>query len=188
MGTRNLTVVAKNGEYKIAQYGQWDGYPDGAGISILKFLKKNNLKNLSEKIDEVKFLSKNEIDAINEEIKEKQKSDAAFRWTDYWPHLSRDCGWQILEYVSHHGIKEVINKLQFAGDSLFCEWAYVIDLDENTFEVYKGFNEVPLSVEDRFYFLQENESKYYPVKLIKKYDLNNLPDEKKFLTDFSSEE
>ena len=27
MGTRNLTCVFKDGEYKVAQYGQWDGYP-----------------------------------------------------------------------------------------------------------------------------------------------------------------
>lgn len=25
MGTRNLTIVYSNGEYKVAQYGQWDG-------------------------------------------------------------------------------------------------------------------------------------------------------------------
>ena len=27
MGTRNLTAVYLDGEYKIAQYGQWDGLP-----------------------------------------------------------------------------------------------------------------------------------------------------------------
>ena len=27
MGTRNLTVVYLDGQYKVAQYGQWDGYP-----------------------------------------------------------------------------------------------------------------------------------------------------------------
>lgn len=26
MGTRNLTVVYIDGKYKVAQYGQWDGY------------------------------------------------------------------------------------------------------------------------------------------------------------------
>lgn len=26
MGTRNLTIVYSNGEYKVAQYGQWDGF------------------------------------------------------------------------------------------------------------------------------------------------------------------
>ena len=38
MGTRNLTVVYVDGEYRVAQYGQWDGYPSGQGMTCLKFL------------------------------------------------------------------------------------------------------------------------------------------------------
>ena len=39
MGTRNLTAVFMDGEYKVAQYGQWDGYPSGQGVDILNILK-----------------------------------------------------------------------------------------------------------------------------------------------------
>ena len=35
MGTRNLTIVYYDGDYRVAQYGQWDGYPEGAGIEVL---------------------------------------------------------------------------------------------------------------------------------------------------------
>jgi len=38
MGTRNLTMVISDGKTKIAQYGQWDGYPSGQGADILAFL------------------------------------------------------------------------------------------------------------------------------------------------------
>ena len=40
MGTRHLTCVVKDGDYKVAQYGQWDGYPSGQGIDILTFLRE----------------------------------------------------------------------------------------------------------------------------------------------------
>ena len=39
MGTRFLTAVFADGQYRVAQYGQWDGYPEGAGVNILHFLR-----------------------------------------------------------------------------------------------------------------------------------------------------
>ena len=50
----------------------------------------------------------------------------------------------------------VLNDLDFAQDSLFCEWAYVIDFDTNTFEVFKGFNRTPLTEGERFYKADKN--------------------------------
>ena len=52
MGTRNLTMVIHKEEPKIAQYGQWDGYPSGQGSTALKFLFKmmNEDKEFAEKL------------------------------------------------------------------------------------------------------------------------------------------
>ena len=38
MGTRHLICAHKDGKYPIAQYGQWDGYPEGQGVDVLSFL------------------------------------------------------------------------------------------------------------------------------------------------------
>jgi len=92
-----------------------------------------------------------------------------------YPETSRDTGAKILDIIldSNKPLK-LINSLDFVNDSLFCEWAYVIDFDKNTFEVYEGFNKEPLSPDERFY--SEDEIKeYYPVKHIKTFTLNNLP-------------
>ena len=43
MGTRHLICVVSDGDYKVAQYGQWDGYPSGQGAAILEFLHKEDL-------------------------------------------------------------------------------------------------------------------------------------------------
>ena len=65
MGTRNLTVVVKDGTHKIAQYGQWDGYPSGVGADILTFLADpTNVEALRSIADRVHFAAEEEIDAV----------------------------------------------------------------------------------------------------------------------------
>lgn len=48
MGTRNLTVVIQNQEVKVAQYGQYDGFPDSLGVKLVRFF--SNPEN-TEKIE-----------------------------------------------------------------------------------------------------------------------------------------
>ena len=42
MGTRHMIAVVNNGKYRVAQYGQWDGYPSGQGVGVLGFLTNGN--------------------------------------------------------------------------------------------------------------------------------------------------
>jgi hypothetical protein len=209
MGTRNLTMVISNGETKVAQYGQWDGYPEGQGATALKFLTNNDLVKFKHKLNSVFFVNdrkQKEIDSwllsmgcengwMNGEQADKYKSK--------YPLLSRDNGADILQMImeSEEEINWVTDSSEFAGDSLFCEWAYVVDLDKNVFEVYQGFNNKPLTIEDRFYYLtaeadKENQrrkdygsdSMYYPIKMIKSYNLNDLPLEAEFINHFKQEQ
>jgi hypothetical protein len=58
MGTRNATIVIKDNKTKVAQYGQWDGYPSGQGVTALNFLRQANLSQfLGERL--VNFLCLN---------------------------------------------------------------------------------------------------------------------------------
>ena len=195
MGTRNLTIVHKNDEYKVAQYGQWDGYPEGLGATLLKFLKNVNMDSFRNVIDNVSFYTKEELEDIDKYIDDMRKDIPNYEWQRYFPHLSRDTGGDILNLITFKGVNKVNNSIDFAADSLFCEWAYVIDLDTNKFEVYKGFNHKELSSDERFYFLEDKRDKenivgkdYHPIKFVKSYDLNNLPDEKIFIVELTPDD
>lgn len=190
MGTRNLTLVQLNGAYKVAQYGQWDGYPSGNGLIVLNFLKNHDLEIFCDKVKHAHLITEEELINYWSELgvdvrKEKFISmDLSDQFKALHPSLNRDMGADILEYIyTNEGRIDLENSLDFAKNSLFCEWAYVIDLDNNTFEVYEGFNKMALSEKDRFYFNGYSSDGYFPIKLKKSYDLNNLPNEETFLED-----
>ena len=190
MGTRSLICVVKDGEYRVAQYCHWDGYPEGQGIGVLAFLKSANLEKFKEKLDKVSWITHDElekqwVETGAEPDAKLVSSEVAEKFKNLYPENSRDTGAKILQiiYEAEKPLK-LVNSLDFAANSLFCEWAYVVDLDNNKLEVYEGFNEEPLVKGERFYFLQESleeDSGYYPVKLVASFDINNLPDEVGFI-------
>lgn len=186
MGTRNLTMVQSGNEIKVAQYGQWDGYPSGQGVTILNFCReKENLLKLKEKLSEVKFLDQNEIDNLNQKLN-KEDAETLARFERL---LSRDIGGEILKrIIDEQGEVGLINRVSFGYDSLFCEFAYCVNLDDNKFEIYEGFNRGKLPDTDRFYNEEPNEDGYYGVRLVKEYDLNNLPTKDEFINELEKDE
>ena len=200
MGTRNLTCVYLDGEYKVAQYGQWDGYPEGQGMTCLKFVRDEmDEKKFKEHVRIRRFASNSYLRDLGETygaVNGWMSLDDSKRLRDNWPQFSRDTAAEILLMIQNDHVSLLLkNDITFAADSLFCEWAYVIDLDKRTFEVYEGFNQEPLTEDDRFFFLEEKsnkehrgEDKYHPVKLVKLWSLDELPTEEEFLNAFNKEE
>ena len=92
--------------------------------------------------------------------------DQVDKFNEQWPNLNRDYGARILDYVYWNNGARVHLEVEFAGDSLFCEWCYVIDLDNDTLEIYQGFNKEPVPEGERFHgFTPGPNEKYQPVKL-----------------------
>jgi hypothetical protein len=176
MGTRNLTIVIKNKEVRVAQYGQWDGHPSGQGQTILDFLNTvGSLSDFSEQVSHSVFGNQKHIQNIFNKHGYNMKNSV-------YAHMSRDIGAEILYFINawDYSIKGPIllqNNIEFANDALFCEWAYVIDLDTNKLEVYNGYkSEYPMNKSERFYSEFMDENNYYPIKCVGIFDLNDLPD------------
>lgn len=207
MGTRSLTCICHNGVYKLANYAQWDGYPSGMGRDILRFLNTHNVldKFFVMKVDAIRMLRDDECEKFLNKIEAVAKTfDVDI--TSICPQLSRDVGADILTYISNSNAfgagLVTMDSLNFAADSCICEYAYVLDLDKQTFEVYEGFNTQRLADGERFArfndMAEQQHAKeieegfdgecYYPVKLVRAYSLNVLPTEEQFLKDFEKEE
>lgn len=181
MGTRHLIAVVIDEHYKIAQYGQFDGYPGGQGTTILEFLRTVNHDAFKKKLNNVFLYSDESWDELTKRVETNQFLQTSFN--TLYPELNRDLSAKILTMVQLNKDKELYLKdsLDFVGDSLFCEWAYVIDFDDNVLEVYKGFNEEPLDESERFYGFKQEREKYYPVKFKAKWSLDNLPTNEEFI-------
>jgi hypothetical protein len=158
MGTRNLTVV-KNamGTTKIAQYGQWDGYPSYSGIQALNFLRDEyNQQLLSAKLDVVEFVSDEEVDKLYKQFESTDWENKDF--LNAYPGLHRDTGIKILEVVANAtGPIKSVDNTEFANDSLFCEGIYEVDFSTNKFT--SNFNDI-----------------------VAMYDLDNLPTDEEYLS------
>jgi len=191
MGTRNLTAVVLEGRFRIAQYGQWDGHPEGQGATALAFLHSMDRSVFEAKLRAARFATQADCDRINAELSAQKIGDNLLAAGGKYQQISRDRGATILQIVqdAEPGIV-LLDRHAFAADSLFCEWAYVIDLDQNTFEVYKGFNRAPLPAGERFQDAKSSDASegYFPVKHVRTFDLAALPDEAEFLASFQSQD
>lgn len=183
MGIRNLTMVYKDGEYKIANFGGYDGDPRYVGKTILRFLNGVDLNKFKSMIDKVSYYTQEEFNGIKETINKRKEISMRYEWEKDFPQLSDVTGGDILHLIMFKDVLKTVNRLNFAADSFFCDWGYVIDLDKNTFEIYLGSNQKKLNETDRFYFLEKkSKDNYYPIRLLKSYSLDDLPSEELFFS------
>ena len=212
MGTRGTTGFIVNEELK-ASYNHFDSYPSGLGVATLEFLRTY----LAE--DPVGELRRQamRLQVVDEETKPtpeqvKYLSDGGFAnlsvgeqsETDWYCLLRETQGdWSAILDAGY-----MLDGRNFPLDSLFCEWAYVINLDTETLEVYEGFQKElpkegywagrPTAEEDKQVYQEHlawclandrepwrpEVSEYKAVKLIATYPLAELPEDEDFLAYF----
>lgn len=173
MGTRNLTmVINRKGEKKVAQYGQWDGYPSGVGLGVLNFLKNKELFEKFEKnLSKVRFL---DVEGVDKEFVESydknapqwsnepdKRTDEQKRWFE--TYCTRDLAEEVLKNIANSTDEEIllIDSESEAMSGGWVEYSYVINLKENTLGVYSHVDQEPIKV----------------------YSLDDLPDDETFVSE-----
>lgn len=182
MGTRGSFGVHVDGETK-ATYNHYDSYPSCLGEAIasqmVNLLKDMGVNKLKEQARNLRMVDPDSTptDEDKEFLKAYTDLSVSEQSDDDWYCVTRDLQGHLDEIIRLGVMLE--GGTSFLNDSLFCEWAYIVNLDTMKLEVYKGFQTEPH--EQGRYGAANKEgrkagggSTYYPVALIAEFDLNSL--------------
>jgi hypothetical protein len=140
MGTRNLTkVIDKDGITRVAQYGQWDGYPDYSGTRMLDFIAEPTMLNKIEvALAKCRFIEQSELDQMWFRFQEVTKwAEARDQYQGFhiiYPSLSRDTGVDILKVIVYSNEDVALSdESSFEEDGLFCEGVYTLNYQTREF-------------------------------------------------------
>lgn len=170
MSTSCIYGFYKNGILKV-DYNHSDSYPSGFGKSVVEFIRENSLEELQDLYDKMVVVPRKE-EPSEEQMKELRENniyldfgrEEGFNWD-----LISICNYKFFEYYKK-GVYFMPDYIDwfYAGQ----DWAYLIDLDDNLFQVYKckyakvDFADSILEKKNRY------KDKY---QLLAQFDLSNIP-------------
>lgn len=169
MGTRGAFGYRIDGQDSVT-YNHCDSYPDGLGSNMVDYVGAYSIEALAEAARRIVLVE--ERDKAPREMVERYREFAdlsvASRDPADWYVLLR--GVQRNPGAFHAGVDHMINGNWFLKDSLFCEWAYIVNVDDGVLEVYRGFNRDPKAPGRYAAFQGPNptraSSEYYGVRLL----------------------
>ena len=167
MGTRGCYGFRKNGIDKLT-YNHFDSYPDYLGRKIVEFCKETSIKKMNEIFNKIILVDEN-TKPTKEQITEclnYYNGNVSNQTVDDWYCLLREAQGDIDVYKN--GLRYMIDDHDFIKNSLFCEYAYIINLDTNSLEFWVGFQKEP-DVTNRYG--TEKEDGYYPCKMVAYYPI-----------------
>ena len=173
MGTRGLYGFRKNGVDKTT-YNHFDSYPDRLGQDVINFIKKHSIDELEKFYDRIQMVQE-DATPTKEEIKTCVDAglcdfSVSTQSTNDWYCLLRNIQGS-LDALYNSPVAYMIDNSDFIKDSLFCEYAYIINLDTKDLEFWVGFQKEP----DAFnrYGTGKDEG-YYPCKMVSYYPLETI--------------
>lgn len=184
MGTRGAIGFKLNDEYKVA-YNHFDSYVKGGlGADVVTFINEMNAKEGSWKKLEKRVA---QLKLVDEDAKPTPtqvyhyaglyaNTEVGTRTLKDWYCLLRESqGIETLRGVYEGRLKHIINYFDFLKNSLFCEYGYIINLDDGTFDFYRGYNKEPNKKTKLPFGMSISENGYYPCFLRVEFLLSNPP-------------
>lgn len=140
MGTRGAIGFYIDGR-TIATYNHFDSYPEALGNAVVRdlrgLLQRYSVDALKNKVRALRIVTnENETPSAVDIARFRRFRNAAVSTGEDWYSLLREMQGELAKYVEA-GV--IIDSTAFLKDSLFCEWAYLLNLDDQCFEIYRGF-------------------------------------------------
>jgi hypothetical protein len=139
MGTRGSIGFRIDGKDYLA-YNHSDSYPSGLGTEFVAEVKKLiKDKKLAEKVRAIRLVKRGDkpTPADVEKLKPYTDLGVGNQSTSDWYCLLRNAQGSLKATIDSGYI---LDNATFIHDSLFCEYAYILNLDTGNVEFYKGFN------------------------------------------------
>lgn len=170
MGTRGLYGFRKNGVDKTT-YNHYDSYPDGLGMTVAEFCKNTTEEEMNKIYDGIEMVSKRSIPTERQiafcvENGTADTGVSSGRYDEWYVLLRAAQGdfTKLRDMIRRCGKAYMIDDRDFIKDSLWCEYAYIINLDTHKLEFWKGFQKFPQA--GNRYGCDAADGGYYPCALI----------------------
>ena len=171
MGTRGAWGFRVDGVDKVA-FNHYDSYPEGLGNDIVgdlsRWVSDHSVEDLRDVARRVVVVDMDDHPSQDERIRYHWAAKTLNKNENLdWNWLLRDIQGEI-RWVLKGAVNHLPGDANFLKDSMFCEWAYIINVDDEVFEVYKGFNKDRYAA-GRYAALADEGEKYAGVALIATY-------------------
>lgn len=169
MGTRGLVGWVVDGEVKVS-YNHWDSYPSYLGDRVFAYVQEriDTVETWKQRVRDVVLLHDEDAPATDELIEKARALGlidtevGAPRTPGQRPDLYQCLRGAQGRLDLYEEVGYMVDSVQFAQDSVFCEWAWLVNLDEGVVEVFVGFQS---EAHDRGRFAG-------PVKQVSEFDRN----------------
>lgn len=170
MDTRGIIGFHIDGEREVVVYNHFDSYPRHLGRIVGEFIASSRsdmdeVRGRVRQMTPVEYDQKPTVEQVEALVSAGFADlDVGSRSTDDWYCLLRNTQSNPAAILAA-GLYMPYN--DFALDSLFCEWGYIMDFDREVVEVYAGFQK-SAHTEGRFAKRgnPDGDRGYFPVRLI----------------------
>jgi hypothetical protein len=174
MSTRGAYGFRIDGRDKVT-YNHRDSYPSELGVGVLAFIKRNTIEHLRLIALGLRMVDSDDRPTPADVQKYSSLLNAHVGIQDGspdWYSLIREAqgNFEALE----NGLDVMIDNQNFLEDSLFCKWAYIINLDTLTLEVYEGSNYDQFAPGRYSDFSNTTNPDYFGVALVKEIALSRI--------------